>query len=457
LNRIKTFSSSYLKTVFIISVFSVYLYKIYLVNTKTEPTANAYDSPSYFNFELFPAFRMQLITLPYFLLEEPGRIVTFQTLISAISWLILALAIMYFFNFSPISILSLPALFILASSSVVLEHNYILASESLNNSAVVILVASAIYYFKSKSTKALIFISTAFVFVAGTKSAAAMAILLVAMVFYLIFILINRSLDLKEVTIISATVLFIIFFAATALSSDITKTLTTSGTINNRIWLDEDWRDQILKSGYPSSAREIWETYTQENLGSPPDQAVVDSPEFIRWWDNSGENFLNIFMLRNLDYSFVGPFCLPCLNDNFKFDKTLVAGWGVGTNEIRNYASLQSSELSRTLFWPTKPENSYLAIGVISFLIMTALLIGVFSKSQLSGALSGSYLILLGFVISYSLISWWFGSKPADMTRHQLAGALTLRVLAFISLVYILSMLFQLTKSLFYKERINEK
>jgi hypothetical protein len=457
LNKLGTKGSKVFKISFLFVIFGSYFYKVYQVTSKAEATANAYDSPSYFKFELFPAFRMQLITIPYVLISDPEKIINFQTIISVVSWLLLALAIVHFFSYSLVSFSSLPFIFILATSSVVLEHNYILASESLNNSALVFLVAATLYYFKVQSNSALLFISMAFVMVAGTKSAAAMAILVVALSFYLVLLFIQRKVDLKSLTIMSIFTLFITFFAATALSSNITKTLTTSGTINNRIWVDENWRDQILKSGYPATARKIWETYSQKNLGSPPDQAVVDSPEFMQWWNSGGENFLNVFMLKNPSYTLVGPFCLPCLNENFKFEKTLVAGWGVGTSETWNYPSLSSIGLARTFFWPIKPEDSYFVIGLVSLAILTSLLFSIFSKGRPASALISCYTLLMSFVLSYSLISWWFGSKPVDMTRHQLGGALTLRILAIVSVVYIVGAVMQFAKSSFTKVMKNEK
>ena len=59
---------------------------------------------------------------------------------------------------------------------------------------------------------------------------------------------------------------------------------------------------------------------------------------------------------------------------------------------------------------------------------------------------------MLTYVFAYSYLSWWFGSKPVDMTRHQLAGAVTLRILAVIALCHLLFTLFELAKSILTKK-----
>lgn len=442
--------------VLIYLVFSVvYISRALNAFLSVSPTSNTYDSPSYFNFEIFPAFRMQLITIPFSLIEDPKDIILFQSVVSIISWLLLTIAVIYFFNFKAISIISIPIVLLLGSSTVVLENNYMLTSESLNNSAIVLLSASTLYYFKTRETHSLAFFWLGLILVAGTKSASALSSFAIGVLF-LTYLLINKKeKSIKVMSISLVSLVFLSFFAATALSSNVTKTLTTSGTINNRIWIDQEWRNQVVESGYPRDARTLWISYSQKNLGSPPDQAVVDSPGFSTWWESGGNNFLNDFMFRNLDYTTIGPFCLPCLNSDFKFDKTLIAGWSKGTSEYREYQTLSGLKATQTFFWPIKPEDSYLTLGIISLIISITLGILTFRISKLSKDLSNVFLVLLMYVFAYSLISWWFGSKPVDMTRHQLGSALTLRIIAVVALVYLLNLLIEQCAK--YLKRIKTK
>lgn len=435
-----------------VSFCSIYLINLLSTSKRAQPTINTYDTPSYFIFTFYPSFRMQIITAIYSIVVDHQKILQLQVFIAGVSWIFLCFALYKFFDKSLAALLITPLMFYLASSSVVLEHNYILASESLNNSGIIFLIGALLLLFKKYSLSNILFVFASLGLISGTKSASALAALSVGAIL-LFWIFFKQSESKKR--LIAAGVLsnfILIFFAATALSSDITKTLTTSGTLNNRIWINPEWRDQIIKSGYPVELRELWLDYSKSNLGSPPDQAVVDTAGFIRWWETGGENFLNKFMVTNFDYTIFGPICLPCLNDNFTFNQTLIAGWGKGTEEFRDYETLRDVNSPKTLFWPVKPENSYLMLGIFSALIAVSLLLTIFSSNPLSIMLKKIYLIMLTYVFAYSYLSWWFGSKPVDMTRHQLAGAVTLRILAVIALCHLLFTLFELAKSILTKK-----
>jgi len=66
-----------------------------------------------------------------------------------------------------------------------------------------------------------------------------------------------------------------------------------------------------------------------------------------------------------------------------------------------------------------------------------------FDRSPRSEKILHLHLLVIGYVFIYSHLSWWFGSKPVDMTRHQLASAIALRILAVVSLLFLLSTIFE--------------
>lgn len=454
------FLTKYLKALNLytkISVFSLIIIYSLLKHleglNQANPTINNLDSPSYFKFEFFPAFRMQILTAIYSAIADDQKIIEFQTVVSFVSWSYLLVAILIFFSYSWLSIFAAYLMTILATSLVIQEHNYILGSEALNNSGMVFFFGSLLIHYKRKTDLTFFTVFASLFIIAGTKSSSAITAAFVAIIFISFEYFSVGKFTKRKGAIAALSLIVVGFFAATALSSDITKTLTTSGTINNRLWVDEEWRKQILDSGYPVAAREVWIAYSEKNLGSPPDQAVVDLPEFQIWWEQGGSNFLNSFLLKNPNYAIVGSICLPCLNPDFNFGQTLIAGWSKGTSEYRTYASLNAVELSRTFYWPIKPEDSYSFIGFLFLVLFITSLIMSFSKTQQSRFYAQLFWIIISFVLMYSHLSWWFGSKPVDMTRHQLAGAISLRILAIISLLYILTWAITTGKASFQKIR----
>lgn len=399
------------------------------------PFFDNYDSPQYFKFSIFPSFRMQGITFFYSLIQNENGIVIFQTLIGIIVtiylWSIINSTIHYYLLKSIFTIL----FFYFASSTVIVEHDSSLLSESLSLSSAIFLFAStANYLLIKKNNKNIILLIFALIWFSSTKSSNA----IISPVILLILILVVVRTFRKNLGVIISLVICgvtVFLFFSTALSSNVTKTLTTSGTINNRIWIDEKWREELLNSGYPSNSHDIWLAHTKENLGSPADQAVVDLPDFKSWWKQGGENFLLKFLFSNPDYAIFGPIALPLLNSEYNYKKTLLSGWSQGTDLTYDYEGFVSSKAPRTILWPDEPEKAYLTLGIIFISL------GIFLMSFRFKSNSDLFLVLLTIftIIIWSYPNWWFGSKPADMARHNLIAAVMWRTLFIVSFVRFLN------------------
>jgi hypothetical protein len=225
------------------------------------------------------------------------------------------------------------------------------------------------------------------------------------------------------------------FLFVSVLSSDGTQSLTTSGTINNRLVLVPEWKNQLIQSGYPVSALSIWESYSQQNLGMPPDQAVVSSPEFKEWWAKGGDSYLLKFTIKNLDYAIFAPLVLPMFSDNLNYKKTLLSGWSQGTDLIYEYSEFKNSLLKRTIYWPDEPEKAYLSLSITFLMIGISLLL--FSKLNQTKEIS-IILTTVILTIFWSYLNWWFGSKPADMARHNLSAAILFKIIAVYAISLIL-------------------
>ena len=235
-----------------------------------------------------------------------------------------------------------------------------------------------------------------------------------------------------------------IFSFVNSISSDVSKTLNTVGTIHNRLWIDDKWREKLLLSGYPKYSNDIWLSHGTNDLGTPPDQAVVNLFGYKKWWENQGENFLIKFTVTNPDYAILGPVALPLLNSNFTYKQTLLSGWSQGTDMTFEVPGFRNSVLQRTIFWPDEPEKAYLVLSLCFISIGLSLLVLVKNKSE-----SVFYLILISlfYVFLWSYFNWWFGSKPVDMNRHNLAAAVMFRLLAIFSIFY--------TIDLFIRQRLS--
>lgn len=393
------------------------------------PIFDTYDSPAYFDFTLYPSLRMQLVTIIYSTLVDETLIVIFQVLISVFSFIYLAHKLFNIFANKINGIFAVIMTYFLGFSSVVTEQNYKLLSESLNNSALTLLFGALVGYIKNVTFKNYVKVILAILFLAGTKAVSSISIL----VFFVLFLLLinlpkNNQRKFWVVTYIALSIN--IFFVLTATSTDFSKVYTTSSIINERIWKNSEWKNDAINNGFPLESRQIWLNFKESNKGLPPDMAVISSAEFKIWWVKEGENYLYDFMSRNLDYTFVGPICLPCLEDKYTFRETILSGWSQGTDDFRNVPQLKKLQTSRTFFWPERPEYAYIVILIFLFTLVIYNFLLLSRPTGIDMSHSKVITLFLFYILIYSYISWWLGSKENDMARHQLNSALGIRILS---------------------------
>ena len=399
-----------------------------------KPFFDDFDSPAYFDFQMFPAFRTHGITAVFALLQNEETISLFQAIIGSLVWIYLWIVILEKLTFKATKSLFTVLFFVLASSSIIIEHDAAMLSESLSISSTVLLFATTIKITGASHklfTKNFYAWAFAFVWFFSTKSSNSIVMPLITIPLIYIFFTNYRFIRMKF--IFGITLSLSIFSFVSSITSDVSKTLNTAGTIHNRLWIDDEWREKLLLSGYPKYSNDIWLSHGTNDLGTPPDQAVVNLSGYKKWWENQGENFLIKFTVTNPDYALLGPVALPLLNSNFTYKQTLLSGWSQGTDMTFEIPGFRNSVLQRTIFWPDEPEKAYLAISLCFIAIGLSLLVLVKNKSK-----SVFYLVVLSlfYVFLWSYFNWWFGSKPVDMTRHNLAAAVMFRLLAIFSIFY---------------------
>ena len=414
--------------IFLSLISSVYFFYRVANSLIVDSLYDEYDSPNYFVLSFFPSIRPHGITIFYSIIKNEAAISVFQASVGALAWLFLWISILLQIRNASSKLLFTILFFILASSSVVVEHDSAMMSESLSISATVFLFGSAINL-RSKTTveslNPIYIFSFGIIWFLSTK--ATNALLFVPLAIILVLVTYRKLSKTKFSQLFFVFTLLGTFLFVSVLSSDGTQSLTTSGTINNRLVLVPEWKNQLIQSGYPVSALSIWESYSQQNLGMPPDQAVVSSPEFKEWWAKGGDSYLLKFTIKNLDYAIFAPLVLPMFSDNLNYKKTLLSGWSQGTDLTYDYSEFKNSLLKRTIYWPDEPEKAYLSLSITFLMIGISLLL--FSKLNHTKEIS-IILITVILTIFWSYLNWWFGSKPADMARHNLSAAILFKIIA---------------------------
>ncbi len=419
------------KFLLLLVAFMYTTYRVYNVYQAT-PYWDDYDSPAYFKLEFFPSFRTHGITLVFYFLKNEFAISMFHAILGSLVWVYLWIVIWQILKNNALKFLFSVFYFTLASSSIVLEHDASILSESLAISSTVFLLACGLKVYLTKtgvSKFTLSIFGLAILWFASTKSSNSLIfpILWILFLFKLIEFK-NRIFFFVSACFVTA---FGFFIFVNTLSTDTTQSLNTSAIINNRIIHVEKWKEDLSESGYPDNAIDTWKDFSSKNLGTPPDQAVVDLPEFKQWWIDGGDNFIVRFIFRNYDYGLFAPLAIPLISNAFTYRDTLLSGWSQGTNLIEEHDGFSGTHLSRTFFWPDEPEKAYLFLALSFFLIGLSLLSFNFSKSF---DYFNFFIAVLALTFLWSYMNWWFGSKPTDMARHNLSAAIVLKLLTITSI-----------------------
>lgn len=433
----------------LIMILNLFLFNIYLLMQFQNNVYffDPYDSNAYFEFSLYPVFRMPIITGIYTLFADFQNIIIFQYSFYLLSASLLIISFYLYFGPKISTLIGTLILSYFFGNTVMIEHNYKLTSEGLNVSSFLIFLAILMLAIKYNNIHSFLLLLISLIFLSGTKAVTA---LVSAIVLPLLIFKFRKIIFLPRINILY-TFIFIVpiyYLSFATFSSDYSKNYTTSSIINERLWLNENWKNQVLESGFPLIARQTWEAYKNQNLGLPPDNAVINNSAYRQWYENrGGEDFLLKFMLKNPGYTLGAPFCLPCFSENFTFKQTVLSGWTQGTDEIKINPDLKTLNENRTVFWPNEPENAYLllalALGLIGIMFLASTLIPI---RESSGQIFFIF-IALTYGLIYSLISWYFGSKANDMNRHQLLMAVDLRVVSIFAFTAILGLILKIIRS----------
>lgn len=438
----------------------VYLFFIILFSTLTalringvlisEPKVDLYDSPSYFDFSLTGGVRMPLITFIYSTLKDFKSIMLLQVILSITSISFFTLSLIEYIESRILKYIFILIMFLFAISSNMISIDYLIMAESLNISSILILITFLFRLLKNNFRNIDVFLTTLSIFIfAGIKSVN--GILSIFCLLILFVKLIHDEIKVKKNN--KKNFQFINFFfiissliTTTYLTSNIEATpiLNTSAITNSRLWENKNWRNYALDQGFPLEARTVFLNYSNNNLGLPPDEAVSKLPTFQNWYESEGKNFLLNLMVSKPDYTFIAPFFMFFYTENKNLEGTLFYGYSQGLNNYFGFSSLQIFNWKTfEIFWPNDRSYKYIILGTIFILISIPQIL--FNKAQKKeNFIFLKYInIILSFSLLLSYISWWFGSTPKELPRHQFPISAILYLLGILNLIYILNFIFK--------------
>lgn len=407
-----------------------------LITISQDPIYNIYDSPRYFEFKLMDAFRLPVITGIYSLLEDHQSIVIFQSILSSISWIIIFIAFGNFLKNSISRVTLLVFIIFFSYTQIAIFRDSYLTSESINLSLTLILIS---LYFINKNFKyKYIFLATILMLFAGIKNQN--AFLTIPILLFFLSTNYRNGVVRKKIKVINAMVLSISLLASSyflqlSLSDSTISTLNTAAHINFRFWSDEDWKEQLLKSGYPPELRTIWRDFYSYNRGLPPSEAVAQEAKFKSWWDDSGgDRFLISFTLSNPDYLILGPLFLPRINEKLNYAHTLTYGMAQDPNYFPRINNVPNP---LEFYWLDDRDSSYLSVSLM-FVIIGISLLYLSRRSE--------YLLLISKIIGtiiligiWSLLSWYVATKIGeDILRNSEPLAIIIRLITFYLLILLI-------------------
>ena len=411
-----------------------------LITLSHDPIYDIYDSPRYFEFQLIDAFRLPVITGIYAFIEDHRSIVIFQSILSSISWIFLFIAFGNFLKKSISRNTLLVFIIFFSYTQIAIFRDSYLTSESINLSLILILIS--IFFIDGNYKYKYMFISTVLMLFAGIKNQNAFLTIPILLYFFMknsVNKSICKKIKVLNAMVISLSLLTSSYFIQLSLSDSTISTLNTAAHINFRFWSDDDWKDQLLKSGYPPELRTIWRDFYSYNRGLPPSEAVIQEAKFKSWWDDSGgDNFLISFTLSNVDYLILGPLFLPMLNEKLNFAHTLTYGMAQDPNYFSKINNLPNP---LEVYWLDDRDNSYLSVSLI-FLIMGTSLLYLSKKSDYLLLISKLIGIVI-FIGIWSLLSWYVATKLGiDILRNSEPLAIIIRLVT----VYLLILIFDISK-----------
>ena len=422
------------------------LFRLFQVRN-IEPIFGPYDAPSYFNFVFSGGIRMPLITFIFSTIDNHYAIVVFQTFVSGIAWTLLSASVVHLNKNIFINIVSLTLIYSLGYSKQVVYVDSGIDSESLNISFLVILLSALIFSLKNSSTKAHIFLLIACILFAGIKSINGVTVLIPLMYLLIKILRSNESTSKSKriLSVLTVLTLLLSFYLFSQIQS--TKLYNTSGLINSRLWYVPEWKEYALGQGFPVQARSTFVRFTNQNLGSAPDAAVGSQPDYIKWYQSGGSNFLLKFMLTHPVYTILGPVVYPVFTKELNLENTI---WRGAADGILYFESRQH-QLAKIwpesyIFWAQDRSTGYIQVSI--FLLVIAMSLLAFrNKISIELSLSNLIIFLLFFTFSMSYFAWWFGSAPSDLGRHQFPFAVSLRIIGILSLTILLNRLFKFRKN----------
>jgi hypothetical protein len=311
-------------------------------------------------------------------------------------------------------------------------------AESLNISALVLLISCLINLVVKKSFSAYFLFYFSTIFYAGIKSINALSGVFIIIIITA-FIYLNGNLNKRAFTfILGASSFLVSFLFYLFIKVDATPILNTSALINQRIWNVDSWKAFALEEGFPIQARSTFVRFKARDLGIPSDAAVSLQPDYKKWYeDEGGKRFLVNFMASNLDYTLIGPIAFPIFDQNYGLSQTIWGGASTGILNSEIYRSVwYTAWPTNAIFWSSNRATGYLQFSLFLLMISIAIF-PTFISGKTDKDIQKIILILIIIGLQGSYFAWWFGSTPSDIGRHQFPFAVIIRIAFILSILHL--------------------
>ena len=414
----------------------------------SDPKVDLYDSPSYFEFRLTGGVRMPLITLIYSTLKDFKLITIFQVLMSITSITFFTLTFVKFIQKAALKYIFILLMFLFAISTNLVSLDYLIMAESLNISSIFLLITCVFRLLQNNFKYIDVFFTTLSIIIfAGIKSINGILSIFCLSILLIKIIQVQLKLDKNWKKIFQSVNIYFILFsllAATYVTTNVEATpiLNTSAITNSRLWENKNWRNYALNQGFPLEARTVFLKYSNNNLGLPPDEAVSKLPSFQNWYYSKGKNFLINLMIAKPDYTFLAPFLMFFYTENKNLEGTLFFGYSQGLKNYFGFRNLQILNFnSYDIFWPNQRSSKYVILGILFLFISIPQIL--FSKKNIKENFFFFKFVntILFFALLLSYLSWWFGSTPNELPRHQFPVSVILYILGILNFIQILNII----------------
>lgn len=412
----------------------LYLLSVILNIKNVDIGYNISDSPSYFDFSLNNPLRMPVITFIFSRLLYFGAIVIFQSILSYIAWTFLASTISNLIENIFVRKMTFLLIVLLATSSQVMEHNFIILSESLTISSLILSFCFLVKVIFSKNSHYFLLLSLSLLFFAGIKQSNSYYAL-ITWILAFIFLIMSKKFN---ILVLVSSIIFLplsTFLLYIGNQNYEIKNNLLMATIIERSFDDLESQSYWEKYDFPSIAYQI---YSSEPNMNPIDM-LNNSPQIKAWLRNAPDFIIETKALKDPLFLIFGPVNPDYFIKVFTDYESILNIISTGSTNISESHFLNADTdslepyflnkllVSPTIFWPNDLLNT--KFFMIFFLAITLISLVILNYSSWIKLKLFLFLNLSLIFIFFAIWSTWHITVTYEMKRYLVPWAIMLRII----------------------------